>query len=150
MPQFEFSSHIDASVEKVFAFHQRPDALELLTPPDRKIEVVHRAGGIHAGAVVEFLIPVGPFRVRWLAHHIAYEENRLFVDEQRKGPFAFWVHAHRFAPEKDGMRLTDSIQFALLGGKIADGLAGWAVKRELRKMFAYRHAVTKRYCEPLH
>ena len=150
MTQFEYSSYIDAPVERVFAFHQRPDAIELLTPPERKIEVVHRSGGIMAGAVVEFLIPVGPLRIHWLAHHIAYEENRLFVDEQQKGPFAAWVHAHRFAPEGEGTRLTDSIRFALPGGKVAEAMAGWAVKRELRKMFAYRHAVTRRYCEPLH
>lgn len=150
MTRFEYSSYINASVGTVFAFHQRPDAIELLIPPDRKIEVVHRSGGIQTGAVVEFLIPVGPFRVRWLAHHIAYEENRLFVDEQRKGPFAIWVHAHQFSAEGEGTRLTDSIEFGLPGGRVAEAVAGWWVKRELRKMFAYRHEVTRRYCEPLH
>jgi ligand-binding SRPBCC domain-containing protein len=147
MAQFEYSSFIDAPVEAVFGFHQRPDAIELLTPPERKIEVVHRSGGIETGAVVEFLIPLGPFRIRWLAHHIAYEKNRLFIDEQRKGPFTAWVHAHHFAAEGRGTRLTDSIEFAMPGRRAVEAVAGWWVKRELRKVFAYRHLVTRKYCE---
>ncbi len=147
--QFEYSSFIDAPVEVVFAFHQRPDAIELLTPPERNIEVVHRSGGIEAGAIVEFLIPVGPFRIRWLAHHIAYEKNRVFIDEQRKGPFAAWVHAHHFAVEGEGTRLTDSIEFAMPGGRMVEAVAGRWIKRDLRRMFEYRHEVTKKYCEVL-
>src|SRR3954468_8977485 len=126
MMQFEHSSWIASPVEVVFNFHKRPDALELLTPPADKIQVIRREGGIEAGAQVEFRIPVGPFRFRWLAHHIAYEENRLFIDEQREGPFAAWVHAHVFQEENGGTRLTDSIEFSLPGGAIAEALAGWA------------------------
>ena len=33
------------------------------------------------------------------------------------------------------------------GGPIIEALAGWAVKRKLRKMFEYRHEVTRRMCE---
>jgi len=43
--------------------------------------------------------------------------------------------------------LTDSIDFSLPGGKLVELLAGWAAKRKLNKMFAHRHAVTKRICE---
>jgi ligand-binding SRPBCC domain-containing protein len=147
MMTFEHSSFIAAPVEEVFAFHERPDAIELLTPPDKKIEVVRREGGLESGAVVEFRIPAGPLTLRWLAHHIAYEKNRLFIDEQRKGPFTAWVHAHKFKPEGCGTRLIDSIEFSLPGGLISEKLFGWAVRRELLKMFEYRHAVTKAWCE---
>jgi len=147
MMAFEYTSHIDAPVEDVFAFHQRPDAIELLTPPDQHLQVVSRQGGLEVGALVEFRIPAGPFRMRWLAHHIAYEKNRLFIDEQRKGPFTAWVHAHHFAPEGAGMRLTDSIEFSLPGGTLTERLAGWLVRRELNAMFAYRHEITRKFCE---
>ena len=147
MLQFEYSSWIAAPLEVVFDFHKRADVLELLMPPGGKIEVVDRRGGLEAGARIEFRIPVGPFRVRWVAHHIAYEEKRLFIDEQREGPFAAWVHAHLFTAENEGTRLTDSIEFALPGGPVVEALAGWAVKRKLRKMFEYRHSVTRRECE---
>ena len=147
MMTFEHSSYISAPVEEVFAFHERSDAIELLTPPDRKLQVVRREGGLESGAIVEFRIPAGPLKLRWLAHHIAYEKNRLFIDEQRKGPFSAWVHAHQFVPQGAGTRLTDSIEFSLPGGLLAEKVFGWLVRRELFKMFEYRHAVTKAWCE---
>lgn len=146
MLTFEYSSYIDAPVAEVFAFHARPDALELLSPPGEKPTILSRSGGIEVGAMVDMRVPIGPVKVRWLAHHIGYEKNRLFIDEQRKGPMAAWVHAHLFTPEGDGTRLTDSIEFALPGGVIVESLLGWLVKRKLRSLFEYRHTVTRRMC----
>jgi ligand-binding SRPBCC domain-containing protein len=144
---FEYSSHIDAPVEQVFAFHERPDALEVLSPDWAKPTIIRRTGGIEVGAIVEMRVPFGPLKLRWLAHHIGYEKNRLFIDEQREGPFAAWVHAHLFAAEDGGTRLTDSVEFALLGGDLMEWLGGWLVRRKLNRLFEYRHAVTKRMCE---
>lgn len=73
MMQFEHSSWIAAPVETVFDFHKRRDAIELLMPPDQNVRLVSREGGLETGARVEFRIPLGPFRIRWVAHHIAYE-----------------------------------------------------------------------------
>jgi ligand-binding SRPBCC domain-containing protein len=140
---FEFSSVIPAPVEKVFAFHERADVLTLLTPPWQKMDIVRREGGLRKGAVVEFLIHAGPFRVRWLAEHTEYEKNRLFADIQVKGPFRSWRHRHLFEPETTGTRLTDSIDLSLPGGKLLDWTMGWAVRWQLRRMFAYRHEVTR-------
>jgi ligand-binding SRPBCC domain-containing protein len=147
MMAFEYSSHIEAPVEDVFAFHERADAIELLTGPGQGVQVISRSGGLEIGAQVEFRIRVGPVKLYWLAHHIAYEKNRLFIDEQREGPFAAWVHAHRFDAEDGGTRLTDSIEFALQGGGFIEKMAGWIIKRKLQKMFKYRHMVTRRMCE---
>ena len=87
---------------------------------------------------------MGRWSFRWLALHVEYEKNRLFVDDQIRGPFSRWVHRHQFAEERGGTRLTDSIDFALPGGRIAEVLGGKIAQSQLRKMFEYRHAVTKR------
>ena len=147
MLHYERSVYIDAPVEKVFAFHERPDALELLTPPGQAIRVLRRDGGMRVGAEVEFLVPLGPFRRRWLARHTAYERDRLFVDEQMTGPFVKWTHRHRFAAEGKGCRLTDSIDYELPLAPFSEWVAGWMVRRQLDSLFKHRHAVTRRYCE---
>ena len=146
---FEFSSLIPAPVEEVFAFHERDDVLALLTPPWQTVDVVRREGGLEKGAVVEFVIHAGPFRVRWLAEHIEYEKNRLFTDIQVKGPFRSWRHRHVFEVDAGGTRLTDSIDFAFPGGKPAEWTAGWVARWQLRRMFAYRHQVTRANCTAL-
>lgn len=147
MLDFEYETYIAAPVEEVFAFHERPDAIELLCPPWQKLRVVRRVGGLEAGSLVEFRIWFGPLPRKWVAHHIAYEKNRLFMDEQREGPFEAWVHAHRFEPEGTGTRLIDSIEFAPPFSALSEPLMGWFMKREMRRLFEYRHRVTKEYCE---
>jgi ligand-binding SRPBCC domain-containing protein len=144
---FVYSSVIEAPVAKVFAFHERPDALERLIPPWQRVEIVRRTGGLETGARVEFRLRVGPLSIPWVAVHTGYEKNRLFVDRQVKGPFRYWEHRHKFCEDRGRTCLTDAITFSLPGGRIVDTLLGWAVKAQLRRMFRYRHEVTRRACE---
>ena len=144
MPQFVFSSIIPASVERVFAFHESPDALERLTPPWQPARVLHKDAGLQVGARVELLVPLGPFKAKWSARHTHYEKNRLFVDVQDSGPFRRWVHRHEFeAIDGNTTRLTDRIEFSLPGGPLVDFFGAWFARIQLRRMFAYRHQATR-------
>lgn len=147
MPHFEYSSVIPAPREAVWAFHERPDAVQLLTTPETRMTVLERHGGLEPGARVVFEIrAIWPLRIRWVAEHGEYEKGRLFTDYQVSGPFASWVHRHRFADDAAGTRLTDSVEFRLKGGPLIDALAGWIVRLQLRALFRYRHAITLAYC----
>lgn len=147
MMHFEYRSRIAAPVERVFAFHEQPDAFEQLVPPWQRVEVISKQGGLEAGAIVKVRIWLGPFYRTCVAHHIAYRRNEYFVDELREGPFSAWVHMHRFEAVSESTDLVDSIEFALPGGLLAEKVAGWFVRRQLNRMFEYRHQVTKRACE---
>jgi ligand-binding SRPBCC domain-containing protein len=143
--QFEYTSVIEAPVETLFAFHERPDALELLIPPGQPVRALERSGGIEKGARVVLGMPFG---IRWVATHTDYKKNKLFIDFQESGPFFYWEHRHQFetlGPKRS--RLTDSINFSLPPRGMLDFAIGWAVKLQLRAMFRYRHATTKKYCE---
>lgn len=147
MLHFEHQSVIPAAVKVVFGFHEQPDALERLTPPWQRVKVVRRTGGLEVGAIVELRVYLaGPLYLTWVAHHIGYAPERYFIDEQRRGPFAAWVHRHQFTPVEQGTELTDSIEFAMRGGLAVETLAGPLVHRQLRRMFVYRHEVTRRAC----
>jgi ligand-binding SRPBCC domain-containing protein len=147
MLHFERSSQVQAPVEVVFGFHARPDALERLTPPDQRVEVLRREGGLEAGARVELLLRFGPFSKRWVALHTEYARNRFFVDTQIEGPFRSWRHCHEFRAEAGGTLLRDSIDCELPGGRFTEVLLGGLIRARLEKMFAYRHEVTRRECE---
>ncbi len=148
MPRFLKSSHIAAPIEKVWAFHEAPDALEKLNPPGQGIRVLSRSGGIDAGARLIIEVPVlGPFKMQWHALHTVCEPPRRFVDVQEKGPFAYWRHEHRLEPEPGGTRLTDDIEFRVFGGPLGQFFAAPFVRWQLNNMFEYRHRVTKNTCE---
>lgn len=147
MMRFLFETTIQATPEKVWAFHERDDIFDLLAPPGPKPALLVRKGKLATGARVEFLVPIGPFKVRWLALHVAHEEYRSFVDEQIRGPFHYWVHEHRFEPVDGGTRLVDKIDCSLPLAPVSDWLMGWMVGAQIKAMFRHRHEVTKRMCE---
>ena len=143
MPTFLKSIRIEAPVEAVFGFHEREDALRLLSPRFPPLRVIRKTGGIKPGSRVE--LKIGPFL--WSALHTAYEKNRLFTDEQVQGPFAKWVHHHGFESLDQATRLTDRVEYRLPGGEWMNRMFGWAVQLGLRRMFRQRHQITKRCCE---
>ena len=137
-------SILPATVEEVFAFHERPDAFELLQPPWDTVDIITPPASLEVGTQVELRTKIGPFWLTILAEHVAYERNRHFEDVLRKGPFARWHHKHQFFEQEDGCRLRDEIEYAPpLGflGRLADPVA---VRPRLRKLFDFRHEVTRR------
>jgi len=147
MPIFEKRCRIAASADRVFAFHEAPDALEQLSPPWDHITVVEKTPGIGIGARVVIDTRIGPFTQRLVAVHTAYERGRMFQDTLIEGPFKQWVHTHTIEPDGDGSWLIDHIDYSLPLGALGQLGGGWFVRRKLERMFEYRHAVTKRVCE---
>ncbi|MBU7586474.1 MAG: cyclase [Nostoc sp. TH1S01] len=147
MLHFNHSSVINAPIEVVWQFHERPDILQMLTPPWQPVQVVRREGGLEKGAITEFRLFLGLVPLTWLARHTQCEPYHLFVDEQMSGPFETWVHRHEFQPEDGKTKLTDAISYSMPGGDTVEFISGWLVQSQLEAMFRYRHYVTKRECE---
>lgn len=146
--KFVVESVIQASAERVFAFHELPDALTRLTPRWIDARVVSNPASLQVGSHAVIDIGVAPLlRLRTEAVHTIYEPPFLFEDRQLKGPFHSWIHRHIITPEDTGARLTDSIEFEPPFGILGRWLAPWLVLPRLRKLFAYRHEVTRAWCE---
>lgn len=130
---------------EVFAWHARPGALERLMPPWQPARVVERSGeGISPGTRVVIEVALGPFRRRWVAEHDHLVEGREFRDIQVAGPFAAWVHTHRVHPVGDAESvLEDEIVYRLPAEPLGAVLAGAVVRRQLERMFAFRHRRTR-------
>lgn len=135
-------SEIDAPVETVFAFHEKPGAMLELMPPWERTEVIQSSDSIEVGARVILKTYLGPFAQRWEAEHVEYVANRLFADRQERGPFAYWYHRHHFEPTVRGTTLmTDEIEYALPFGWLGQWLAGGFVRSKLQRVFDYRHKI---------
>jgi len=147
--RFVKESIIRASPERVFAFHELPDAFERLIPPWEKAEVIQKAdiSRIGSRAIIRQKI-FGLIPSQWVAEHTVYDPPRMFEDVQVSGPFKSWRHRHIIAPAGDKSAvLRDEIEFEpplSLLGQIAAPLF---ILPKLEKMFAYRHEVTRQWCE---
>ena len=150
MPTLEFVCDLEAPLAQVWAFYDNIGTLFLLTPPEVKARLEGELVPMRVGVVYHLLFTRFGITIRWDAEIVAYEPPRMFRDRQvdGKGPFTAWTHTHSFDPlPGDRTRLTDHVHYRLpLGplGHIADLLF---VRRELDKMFAYRHKVTRETLE---
>jgi len=146
--RFVRESVIRAAPERVFAFHELPDALARLTPPWEATRVVEHARDLRPGAktVVETRV-LGIVPVVWEAEHTAYDPPRMFEDVQRRGPFRSWRHRHVVESHAEGAILRDEIEYEPPLGWLGRLLAPVLVEPRLVRVFAYRHEVTRRWCE---
>ena len=147
MLHFSYSTVIGAPVEQVWAFHERKDILNILTPPWQPVQVISHQGGLGVGSVSQFRLFLGFFPIDWVAEHTECNKPYLFIDQQVRGPMEYWVHRHQFSPENNQTRLTDSIEYIIPGGFLSEFLLGWWVNSRLQEMFRYRHQITQEYCQ---
>ncbi len=146
--KFIKESVIKASPERVFSFHELPDAIERLIPPWENAVIIQKADISKVGsqAIIEQKI-FGIVPSRWVAEHTAYDPPRMFEDIQVSGPFKSWRHRHIVEPHPDGALLRDEIDLEpplSVFGKLAAPLL---IIPRIEKMFEYRHQVTREWCE---
>jgi ligand-binding SRPBCC domain-containing protein len=150
MTRFTRALDVAAPVSVLWAFHARPEVLQALMPPWERGEVVRPPSSLAAGTRVEVRVFLGPVALTVEAEHVACDEERRFVDVMRRGPFRWWRHEHRFEPVTDGAsRLVDDVEYEVPGGWAGRLVAGGLVTRRLERLFAWRHQVTRAWCETL-
>ncbi len=71
-----------------------------------------------------------------------------FADRQVRGPFAYWYHRHLFLEDgEEGTLLRDEVDYRPPLGRIGQILGSRLIEAKLKKMFDYRHAITKQIME---
>jgi hypothetical protein len=148
MLHFKKQSTIRASAATVFGFHELPDAFARLQPPWQKSEILQPPAGLAVGTRVLLRVKFGPFWQAIEAEHVEYEPGHLFADRMLKGPFRFWLHRHIVEPRgANECVLIDDVTYELPLGAIGDLFGGWFARRELERLFEYRHRITREACE---
>jgi len=146
--RFVKESLIRASAETVFAFHEAKDAFQRLQPPWQKTVIVTPPSSLAVGTRVELRTKIGPIWQVIEAEHVAYEPGRMFADKMTRGPFASWLHKHIIEPHgPHESTLIDDIEYELPLGVLGRIFGAAFARRELERLFEYRHEVTRRACE---
>lgn len=118
----EHASLVDAPVDEVFGWHERPGALRRLIPPWQPVRVLREAESLRDGRAV-LALPAG---LRWVAQHGDYRPGERFTDELVSLPLR-WRHTHAFAAAGEGRT------------RVSDRIDTPVPERPLRGMLAYRH-----------
>lgn len=143
MKTFHFEDEIvlKASLGQVFGFFAEARNLEKLTPRWLRFEVLTTGPIIMAaGTLIDYRIRWRGIPMRWRTEIEVWEPPHRFVDRQIRGPYRLWRHEHLFSERSDGTSVIDRVEYAPLGGVIAQRLA---VARDVKRIFAYRHRVLR-------
>lgn len=140
MTYFICQSEFQKDLESLFSFHEDPKGFESLVALSEGIEVIQRPNSLAVGETAILRVPIFlKIKATWVAKHILYEKNKIFVDQQISGPFSFFEHHHKFKKISDQVSvLTDQIEIRFPFWSISK----WFLLPILKKQFIERHKTT--------
>ena len=131
--------YIRKPLSEVFSFFDRPENLAIITPKSLGFKILTPAAiKMGQGALIDYTIKILKFNFHWRTLITTYEPPNCFVDEQLKGPYAFWNHKHTFFEYNDGTLMKDLVHYALPLGFLGIIAHSLFVKRQINYIFDYR------------
>ena len=142
---FRTSTPLAASSEVMFAFHSDPRNIVHVMPPTLKVVRLDTDGPAQDGRLIEFHCrDWGFIPMRWKCRWHTVQPPTVLVDEMIEGPFAQFVHEHRFEPSPNGgCIMHDTITFAFGRSWWGRLISETAVRFYLTLLFACRHRRTR-------
>jgi ligand-binding SRPBCC domain-containing protein len=129
---------VAGEIEDVFEFFSDARNLESITPPWLRLRVLTpRPIDMSVGTRIRYRFRVRGIPARWHSEITAWEPPLRFVDEQRCGPFRYWLHEHTFLAREGKTIARDDVCYRVPGGRLLHGLF---VRKDLERLFSYRHA----------
>jgi ligand-binding SRPBCC domain-containing protein len=124
--------------EEVFAFFGAAENLERITPPELNFRIVTPLPiDMRPGAQIEYRLALFGVPFTWRTEITDWNPPHEFVDTQLSGPYAQWVHRHRFTAVDGGTRVEDEVRYRLPVPLLGD-LALPLVRLQLGRIFRHR------------
>jgi ligand-binding SRPBCC domain-containing protein len=131
---------LPGTAEEVFAVFADARALEAITPPILRFEVV-TPGEIEmrVGTLIAYRLRLHGVPISWLTSIQAWDPPHRFVDQQVRGPYAFWHHTHELFPSGTARtRMRDTVRYAIGFGPLGELAHRVLVRRDLEAIFDFR------------
>ncbi len=133
---------LETSLAEAWDFFSSPLNLGSITPPDMNFKILSdfKPGDkIYAGMLIHYQVsPLFGIPLNWTTEITAAVHNRYFIDEQRRGPFAYWHHEHFFEAVPEGVKMTDKVQWKVHGWFLGDIVNSIIVEKRVQEIFAFR------------
>jgi ligand-binding SRPBCC domain-containing protein len=132
---------LPADIDTVWKFFSGANNLQAITPEYMNFRVTsgELAEDIYPGMIITYKVsPILKFPLFWMTEITHIVPGRLFVDEQRRGPYRLWHHQHHFEEKEGGVLMTDIVHYQLPLGFLGEIAHQLFVKKQLTDIFSYR------------
>lgn len=129
------------SVVEAWDFFSNPSNLAKITPAEMEFKVVTKdlPEHIHNGLMIAYVVrPLAGIPLKWLSQISAVNAPYSFVDEQLKGPYAYWHHEHTFEEKNGAVLMKDKVTYAISFGWLGQLANKLVVRKKLAQIFDYR------------
>lgn len=140
------TTYMPISIEQAWDFFSLASNLEKITPKELDFRIIAKPDvpRIFSGMRIQYKVrPLLNIAVKWETEIREVDAPFKYMDKQLKGPYALWEHTHLFEEVPGGVKMTDTVSYALPLGWLGVFMRNIVVKKKLEEIFTYREKVVK-------
>lgn len=143
---FKRTQFVNSPLNEVFYFFSEAKNLETITPPYLNFKILKTStADIQKGTLIDYQLKLHGIPFKWKTHIKDFQQNKMFIDEQIKGPYKKWIHTHSFKEKDGGTLIEDHVVYKIPLGGLGKLLLGKYIKSDLEKIFSYREKIIEEY-----
>lgn len=134
--------NLPIDLQAAWSFFSNAKNLLQITPPFLNLKVTSKLSEeeVYTGQSMTYKVrPLLGIPLSWTTEITHVERLKLFVDEQKKGPYKLWRHEHHFREIGGGVEMIDYVTYELPFGVLGSVAHLLTAKAKLNQIFTYRY-----------